>query len=153
MRQAQLGALATGVAEVDFEHGLQIGLIESFREAVAGEGAAADAQAILERLKDFTNAHFLAEQLLMRLHNYPGYEAHVQEHDRLVEALGTMQASLASGELKASADAAELLSEWFGTHVQTLDQAFAAFLKESRSSSGPTEPVAAGEPSEHPGVE
>jgi hemerythrin len=128
-----LGDLATGVAEMDFEHGLQIGLIDSFRAAVAEGRGAEEARRILDRLMDFTNAHFLAEQLMMRLHNYPGYEGHVQEHDRLVDALKTLQQHLASGALELSGQAAERLQEWLLGHLQSQDRALATFLTKPRS--------------------
>ena len=131
-RAPELGKLATGVPEMDFEHGLQIGLIEAFQSAVAGGGGEAPGR-ILERLMDFTNAHFLAEQLMMRLHNYPDYEGHVQEHDRLVDALKTLQQHLASGALELSGQAAERLQEWLLGHLQSQDQALATFLKKPRS--------------------
>jgi len=128
-----LQELTTGVAGMDFEHGLQVGLIEAFQAAVGSGHGAEEASRILERLLDFTNAHFLAEQLMMRLHNYPGYEGHVQEHDRLVETLQRLQRSVADGSLAASAQTAGRLRDWLVTHVQAQDQAFAAFLREPRS--------------------
>lgn len=39
---------------------------------------------LMDQLEIFANAHFLAEQHLMRLHAYPGFESHEVEHDRLI---------------------------------------------------------------------
>ena len=149
-RTPELGKLATGVPEIDFEHGLQIGLIEALQSAVAGGAGSEEPGRILERLMDFTNAHFLAEQLKMRLHNYPDYEGHVQAHDGLVDALKAIQAGLASGAAADASAAARQLHDWWVTHVQTLDQAFAAFLKQR-----PAETAAPGGsgPRAFPGVE
>jgi len=153
MNRAQvLGKRATGVPEIDFEHGLQIGLIEAFQSAIAGGGGGEEPRRILERLMDFTNAHFLAEQLMMRLYNYPDYEGHVQEHDRLVDALKVIQDGLASGAPADGSGAVGRLHEWWVTHVQTQDQAFAAFLKE-RAPAGEGVPSSGAGPKAFPGVE
>jgi hemerythrin-like metal-binding protein len=126
--------LRTGVAEIDVEHGLQLGLVEDFRSAVAAGMTGHQAAAILQRLEDYTNAHFLGEQLLMRQHAYPGYEAHQQEHDRLVDALRTLRESWASGGQKAGVASAAMVHHWFSEHVRTLDQALARFLTEKGAS-------------------
>ena len=86
----------TGVAELDREHALELRVVREIQAALL-EGERDQALALLERLEDFTNAHFLTEQLLMRLHAYPGYEAHQQEHDRLIGELQELSRVLASG--------------------------------------------------------
>jgi hemerythrin len=124
--------LITGTREMDVEHGLHAALVEAFREAVAEGKGASEAAAILERLEGYTNARFLAEQLLMRLHAYPGYQAHQQEHDRLVEALRLLREKYAGGGTALTAEAAAALRDWLASHVQTLDRALVRHLEEQR---------------------
>lgn len=125
-----------GVPELDREHALQLELVRSFRAAAAKGVELGALSGILERLADYTNAHFLAEQLLMRLRAYPGYAAHVQEHDRLIEQLGDLQDAFAGGARAATAAAADELERWLSVHVQTSDQAFARFLNETAEAGG-----------------
>lgn len=123
-----------GVPEIDVEHELQIELVHAVRTALAA-GDVATAQAAIGRLDDVTNAHFLAEQLLMRLHAYPGYAAHVQEHDGLIEELRKLwRQPLEAGDAEAVAQRLEL---WLRAHIATADEAFASFLQNQRR----TEPV------------
>jgi hemerythrin-like metal-binding protein len=117
-----------GVPEIDVEHELQIELVHAVRAALAA-GDVATAQAAIGRLDDVTNAHFLAEQLLMRLHAYPGYSAHVEEHDRLVEELRKLWRQQLGTDSGAVAQRLEL---WLRAHIATADEAFASFLQNQR---------------------
>lgn len=82
---------------MDQEHRIQIGLIDALRDAVAGGEAAGDAIEIHRRLLDYSRAHFLSEQLLMRLHAYDDHERHVADHDEMIDALESFGRDLAEG--------------------------------------------------------
>jgi hemerythrin len=125
--------LQTGVDEMDREHALELQIVRSIQRALAG-GKMEELPQLLEKLEDFTNAHFLAEQLLMRLHAYPGFEAHQQEHDELMEELRELGRQLMADDTTDPVRQAEKLEQWLIRHIQSEDQALAEFLK-----SGPTE--------------
>lgn len=120
---------ALGVGALDLEHGVQFGLLDAFRRAVGRPQDHAAGEAVLRQLLDYTGVHFLSEQLLMRLHAYPGYEAHVQEHDRLHGELRALEARYAAGELAASRATADALRDWLERHVHGLDRALADYLR------------------------
>lgn len=69
---------------IDHEHQVQTSLIKSLA-AVVDKGD--DPAELTAALTDYSRAHFLSEELLMRLHAYPDYEGHCQDHERLIEAL------------------------------------------------------------------
>jgi hemerythrin len=121
-----------GVETMDREHALELQMVRELQGALraADHGTAAT---IVERLEDFTNAHFLAEQLLMRLHAYPGYEAHRQEHDRLIADLHALRQRIEEGSLASPAEEAERLEQWLQTHMSTTDQALASYLGTSNA--------------------
>jgi hemerythrin-like metal-binding protein len=122
--------LDLGIPEIDVEHALQLQLVQAVRAALES-GDLATAHAALGRLDDVTNAHFLAEQLLMRLHAYPGYAAHVQEHDRLIEELRSLwRQPVGTGDAEGIAQRLEL---WLRVHIATADEAFASYLAEVRA--------------------
>lgn len=120
--------LRTGVDEMDREHALELQIVRSIQTALAG-GDRSELPQLLEQLEDFTNAHFLAEQLLMRLHSYPGFEAHQREHDDLMEELKGLVQKLLADDSTDSARTAENLERWLITHIQSEDQALAEYLK------------------------
>lgn len=123
--------LKTGVDEMDREHALELQIVRSIQTALAS-GDRSEVPQLLEQLEDFTNAHFLAEQLLMRLHSYPGFEAHQREHDDLMEELKGLGQSLLADDSADPASAAENLERWLITHIQSEDQALAVYLKSQK---------------------
>jgi hemerythrin len=119
--------LITGNPDMDEEHALQLQLLrELMQNLETGDGPAA--LEVFERLDQFTNAHFLAEELLMRLHSYPGYEAHGAEHAQFVEELRALRAGLSgSGDAAALRDEADAFARRLVAHIATADHALGAF--------------------------
>ena len=114
--------LTVGLAEVDHEHGLQIALIRALDDAVrAGKGGETGPQ-ILAQLLDYTEAHFLTEEMLMRLKGAAGYEAHVADHDRLISQLNELKTHLESGREAIRPETVDTLKEWLTLHVRTWDR-------------------------------
>ena len=117
---------------MEAEHQVQLGLVRALKEALeAGpdDPASGAVPALLRRLVDYSDAHFLSEQLLMRLYAYPAYSDHVLEHDRLIGELR----GLAESWEKGGGDAAGLVGRverWLLTHMATADKALEAYLAE-----------------------
>jgi hemerythrin len=114
---------------VEAEHRIQLQLVRALRQALAGQDRAAS-HALLEQLLGYSDAHFLSEKLLMRLHAYPAYEHHVQEHDRLVDELQALAASVQGGDAESLSQLLPRVEEWLLRHMQTTDLALEAFLAE-----------------------
>jgi hemerythrin len=116
---------ATGFADVEAEHALQYKLLnEAERLLQAGETAAA--RDVAQQLYDYSDAHFGSEQVLMRLHSYPGYQAHLREHGELLAALRNLMASI---DRQSAAQAASALRRWLTAHIHHSDQVFLEFLQ------------------------
>lgn len=129
--------LEIGVAEIDGEHRLQIDLVKALEEALGLLDPRERGDEILKQLLDYTNVHFLAEDLMMRLHAYPGYQAHVQEHEKLVGQLEELQRHFSAGEFAPSRELVAAMKHWLAEHIQTMDRGFAAFLEASRRPASP----------------
>ena len=121
--------LTTGVDEMDREHALELQIVRAIQKALATEDRS-QVPELLQQLEDFTNAHFLGEQLLMRMHAYPGFQAHQEEHDRLMNELVHLASSISEGDPTDAARQAEELERWLITHIQSEDQTFAEYLKQ-----------------------
>jgi len=126
---------ADGAATMEREHALEIQMVRELQAAIAA-GDSATAGALFERLEEFTNAHFLAEQLLMRLHAYPAYEAHQQEHDRLIGELRDLRRTLEAEAAGEPATAVARLERWLYAHMQSADSALADFLRRPEAAGG-----------------
>lgn len=100
-----------GLDGMDREHALELALLRTLADALAA-GDRSRCQALLGQLEDLTNAHFLAEQLLMRLHGYPGYAAHQMEHDQLMDELRTITARIQSHPSPDASAEVAALERW-----------------------------------------
>jgi hemerythrin len=117
-------------AALDGEHQVQVDLVEALRQAVAENREPAAIAQILEQLNSYTNAHCMAEQLLMRLHAYPEYENHLQEHDRMVEQMQELQRRYHAGELALTLELCASFKLWLIGHIRSTDRALAVFLRQ-----------------------
>ena len=117
--------IGTGVGSMDMEHRLQVTLVNAIEELVRqGKDAELTAKTIAQ-LVEFTNVHFLSEELMMRLYSYPQHDAHKVEHARLIEQVARIQQQATSGESKTALDTVRELHEWLTKHIKSFDQAFA----------------------------
>jgi hemerythrin len=118
-----------GVPAIDAEHEAQLRLLGELEAAAASR----DRDSTRERLATFItylDAHFLSEQLLMRGHAYPGYAAHVQDHDAAIGMMNELRQRVDAGDDELQPQVLDALRRWLVGHVTTVDRDFAAFLKE-----------------------
>jgi hemerythrin-like metal-binding protein len=73
---------------------------------------------LLQRLCACSDVHFASEELLMRLHRYPRYGMHVEEHRRLLDQLGALGAG---GDPRALV---RVVETWIEEHVRGMDRDF-----------------------------
>jgi hemerythrin len=127
----QAGALTVRVGEksIDAEHDLQMQLLDSLSQAIQRGGELSPMKYILEQFIEFSDMHFLSEQLVMRLHGYPGYEPHLEEHTRLMKKVREVRSNLLQGENAPSLVLVQELREWLVTHIAQEDAAFGIYLK------------------------
>ncbi|TAN57716.1 MAG: bacteriohemerythrin [Magnetospirillum sp.] len=118
---------------MDNEHRVQVGLIVALEQGLALGKSHGELLAILGQLVDYTNVHFMSEQLLMRLHAYPEISAHEAAHDKLVEQSRRIMADFSSGELSTVSAELLLLKQWLLDHIRADDYAFHLHLREQPS--------------------
>lgn len=114
------------------EHQLQVGLALALCDAVRAGADSARAQQILEQLAGYSEAHFMSEQLLMRLAGYPEYDEHVVDHDHMMEVLQGIATSIAEGGGALTAGEAEDMLYFLSRHIATRDRRFAEYHAEWR---------------------
>jgi hemerythrin-like metal-binding protein len=110
------------------EHALELQLVRALQNAL-GSGDRCAVLELMGQLEDFANAHFQAEQLMMRLHAYPGYAAHEIQHDRLTAELRQLSTAILSDSEHHVADHVQALERWMVDHIASEDAALVAFLR------------------------
>jgi len=118
-----------GDKTIDAEHDLQMQLLDSLSQSLAKGGDFDPTHHILEQFIEFSDMHFLSEQLIMRLHSYPAYETHLEEHTRLMKKVRDIRENIVRGEKVSSLQLILELRDWLLSHIATQDAAFGEFLQ------------------------
>ncbi len=119
----------TGERAIDSEHDVQFQLLDSLLQTLQKPDGLSPANYILDQFIEFSDMHFLSEQLVMRLHGYPGYEPHLEEHTRLMKKVREIRSRVNNGETQIGVQLVDELREWLLTHIAVEDVAFGEFLK------------------------
>ena len=114
---------------VDAEHDVQMQMLDSLAAALENRGNFASMKLVLEQFIEFSDLHFLSEQLVMRLHSYPGYEAHLEEHTRLMKKLREIREKVFREEKILGLELIKELRAWLLAHMASHDLVFGEFLK------------------------
>ena len=122
-----------GEITIDAEHELQLQLLDTLSQTLAKGGDFAPTRHILEQFIEFSDMHFLSEQLIMRLNNYPVYEAHLEEHTRLMKKVREIRENIIHGENVSSLQLILELRDWLLHHIATEDLAFGEFLSKQEA--------------------
>jgi hemerythrin len=127
--------LKVGEQTIDAEHDLQMQLLDSLTLALEKGGDFPATKYVLEQFIEFSDMHFLSEQLVMRLHGYPTYEKHLEEHTRLMKKVREIRETVFHGEKLPSIQLIRELREWLLTHIATEDAAFGEYLRKQEGQS------------------
>lgn len=119
--------LLTGIQEIDEQHETLFDTLETLANVVAaGDGWSAAYFAINE-LTQFARTHFVVEEALMRLHNYPDIEKHIAEHRMFTAHLGQLEQQAVRRDV--SSQIIEFVRQWLINHIGQSDQAYVSHLR------------------------
>jgi hemerythrin len=116
-------------AATDSEHEVQLGLLRALCAAAGENRDAAVVGEILDSLIAYSEAHFVSEELLMRLKSYDDYEDHVDDHAYMLDTLRTIASRHAAGDSALIAGEAASALAFIGNHIATRDRRFADYVR------------------------
>ncbi len=116
--------LSVGLEEIDEQHKMLAGMVNEMHEAIQEHHAAEVVRGILDRLASYTQTHFLVEESLMRILNYPRYEEHKKEHDALIFQVKELQQKLDDGKVSINFELMYFLKVWLTKHIMESDRAY-----------------------------
>ena len=123
---------SVGIGSVDAQHQNLFAIARELHGAMtSGQGKAAMGR-ILDRLIQYTAAHFAHEERLMRLADYPGLETHRSEHEALTRKVMELQREFAAGKSSISVQVLQFLRTWLQQHIQHSDLDYAPYLKQAK---------------------
>jgi len=118
--------LSVGIEEIDEQHKVLVGLVNEMHEAIQRHHARDVVRRVLDQLASYTKTHFVVEESLMRILNYPDYEPHKQEHDTLIAQIEELQQKLDAGKASVNFELMHFLKVWLTKHIMESDKAYSA---------------------------
>ena len=120
--------LAVHIEELDEHHKHMIHLINRLKHSIKNNSPKPIAHEILIKLVEYTKYHFSAEEKYMRLHNYPDYSNHLQQHRQFIEKVFDFFQKLQAGKESISEDILGFLTNWLFTHIRGVDTKLGLFI-------------------------
>ena len=120
--------LAVGVKLVDDEHKLLLSIFNDLVNALRTDQPLAIARRVTEELAGYAVYHFAHEEELMKAFNYPEFDTHHKEHDKLTAKLMEIDQNLARGRGTIT-DIIEFATNLVNNHFLRTDTRMAEFLK------------------------
>jgi len=131
-----------GIPEIDEQHRQLFECIDRLENAADQRQRELAAFYVLDELKGYARIHFSVEEIVMRLFDYPGLEAHAAEHREFsarLEALGKIELAR-----DVHAEAGRFLREWLTQHIMVSDKRYADFILGQRASQRASQAPGAG---------
>ncbi len=136
-------AYSVHVPELDRQHGALMDLINELHDGITTGKSKTVLESILDRLISQTQNHFQSEEHWMREAKYPGYEAHLRDHQELLAKLGRFQNDMRVGGIRMSLLLMEFMRSWLHHHILGADHEYEPWLAEYLRKKGnePTIPI------------
>lgn len=120
---------ALGIHEIDAQHQSLVNLINKLFAAMQS-GAGRDLlEETLAGLIDYTQRHFMTEEMLMSNYDYPELDLHKQEHWKFCEEITSFQEEFQTGNTGLSIQLITFLRNWLDDHICRTDQRYGDFLR------------------------
>ena len=112
------------IKKIDEQHKGLVKLVNELHDAMS-QGAANDVLSkVLNSLVDYTIIHFNTEEEMFKSYNYPDYQAHKNEHDKVKE----FQSKFKEGKSTITYELMDFLSDWLINHILDSDKKYSSYL-------------------------
>jgi len=79
---------------------------------------------ILDRLIEYTRIHFVVEESLMRILDYPEYEGHKKQHEGLLRHVSELSEKAEVGNTAIGFELMHFLKIWLTKHIMESDKRY-----------------------------
>jgi hemerythrin-like metal-binding protein len=118
--------LETGIAEIDFQHKELIDVLNAIHDNLQEHKEDGIPQ-LVGQFKQLVLKHFEYEEQLMQRIEFPGFEAHKEEHKILYAKVKEFETNLLR---YSSLGIVRFLTDWLKHHVAEADGDYLAYAKE-----------------------
>lgn len=121
--------LSVGVHILDADHKFLINLIKKFNDAAETKQSADRIGKILDGLYEYTDFHFIREEVLMRACGYPDVDAHHNVHVKLCGQMKEICDRHAAAPSEALSNKTKsFLNGWLTKHIMGQDKNYASSM-------------------------
>ena len=112
---------SVGDESMDVEHQEMIDLINEIYEKLESDPDPDQVEQCLGDIFSTVSMHFALEERLMRKNNYAEYQAHKDEHEKLLDQIRDLMDDFAADSSAGAVRLEQGLSDWFAGHFSTFD--------------------------------
>ena len=119
---------SVGVEKFDKDHQKLFSLMLEMYKALNRMPGKEEAKAVLVELKKYTETHFSREEVMMKKHDYPGYEEHCMQHEEMKKKINDFQSQFDEEDVSVSKDILHYLENWLIYHIRVTDKQYTDFF-------------------------
>lgn len=119
---------SVGVEQLDQQHSGLFDLANELYTAMLNGQSHALTGEMLDKLVNYTEQHFAAEEALMEATNYPRLDAHRAAHRCLTEQVNEYRAQFERGEGVANLPLLYFFNNWLSKHILKEDKDYGPWL-------------------------
>ena len=124
---------ATGIELIDNQHKELVSIINKLHRACRTGKAVDDTfKDAMHHMVEYVRFHFSTEQRILERVKYPGYKAHMNEHNALVQNILEASKSFSDGKRFVPHSFARTLRDWLLGHIAVSDKKYAPFVMEQK---------------------
>lgn len=120
---------SVGHDRIDEQHKQLFDIGNRFSEAYEKRMGRDTLESIFGELINYTRFHFDEEERIMRAANYPGFDEHKANHQKLVDLVGWYADTLKRGEQDIEMCAMEFIKTWLNGHILGMDNKYVPHLR------------------------
>jgi hemerythrin len=122
------GELEVGLEQIDNQHKQLINIINELTIAVEYNQPNSVLLPIVDKLQEYANSHFKAEEDLFTTFNYPDRAVHEAEHATFIGSITYIRRQCEIIDASMSAKIRDFLLHWLCTHIKVNDKEYKRFI-------------------------
>lgn len=122
-------AYSVGIPTIDDQHLELVNILNRLFVAVSKREGGKVIAEILDALMDYTRTHFALEERLLLQAKYKDFDAHKEEHRKLIEQLDLLCKKHLIEDKQIHFEMLNFLRTWLKEHIQGVDTKYSEVLK------------------------
>jgi len=121
---------SVGVKAIDDQHKGLFGIVDELYAAMMQRQAKSVTGPLLNKLVNYTQVHFSAEEKMMQATDYPHLIQHRARHLDLTRQVGEFMTRYEHGDGSLNIHLLRFLSDWLTRHIQQEDKEYGPWLNQ-----------------------